>query len=118
MTTTNAIRFLHSEAAKCRDRDACEALCLLLPALLKVFDLDPMEEVEAAAFRFQFREELHRVSTFQDATDRADARPGFLAQPMQPKAPSATKAPNNVRRGPASPPAPAGARFEPAAAAS
>jgi hypothetical protein len=118
MTTANAIRFLHNEAAKCRNRDACEALCLLLPALLKVFDLDPMEEVEAAAFRFQFREELHRVSTFQDATDRADARPGFLAQAMQPKAPSATKAPNNVRRAPAGVPEAPGACFEPAPAAS
>ena len=74
MTAYNAIRFLHFEAAKCRDRDACEALCLLLPALLRLLDLDPMEEVEAEAFRYQFREELHRVPTFQDATDRADAR--------------------------------------------
>jgi hypothetical protein len=115
MTAANAIRFLHSEAAKCRDRDACEALCLLMPALLKVFDLDPMEDVEAAAFRYQFREELHRVSTFQDATDRADARPAFLAQPMQQTAPDET---NDLRRARAGRPAPPGARFEHAPAAS
>jgi hypothetical protein len=74
MTTANAIRFLHFEAAKCRDRDSAEALCLLLPALLKVFALEPMEDVEAAAFRHEFKQELQR-EPFQDATDRADARP-------------------------------------------
>ncbi len=83
VTTDNAIRFLHFEAAKCRDRDACEALCLLMPALLRLLHLDPMENVEAAAFRFQFKQELLDLP-FEDETDRACARPVFLARPMQP----------------------------------
>ena len=90
MTTENAIRFLHFEAAKCRDRDACEAFCLLMPSLLKVLGLDTMEEVEAAAFRYRFKQELEKLP-FQDATDRAaEARPvaafplaSGLAQRMQ-----------------------------------
>lgn len=82
MTTHNAIRFLHFEAAKCRDRDACEALCLLLPALMKIHGLEPMEDVEAAAFRYGFKLELEKLP-FLDAADRADARSAFLAQPMQ-----------------------------------
>jgi hypothetical protein len=88
MTADNAIRFLHSEAAKCRGRDACEALCLLLPPLLKVLELDAMEEVEAAAFRYRLKQELERLP-FQDEADRADARPAFLAQPMQTSVPDA-----------------------------
>jgi hypothetical protein len=108
MTAANAIRFLHSEAAKCRDRDACEALCLLLPALLKVFNLDPMEDVEAAAFRYQFREELHRVSAFQDATDRSDARPVHLAQSMRQTAADERNRTPNLRRPGQALPEPAG----------
>ena len=82
MTTDNAIRFLHFEAAKCRDRDTCEALCLLLPPLLKILRLDAMEEVEAAAFRYRLKQEIEKLP-YQDDTDRADARSAFLAQPMQ-----------------------------------
>ncbi len=82
MTTQNAIRFLHFEAAKCRDRDTCEALCLLLPPLLKILRLDAMEEVEAAAFRYEFKEAVEKAP-YQDDTDRVDARSTFLAQPMQ-----------------------------------
>jgi hypothetical protein len=69
MTTENALRFLHKEAARCRDRDACEAFCLLLPALIRILDLEPMEEVEAAAFKFEFRQKLQGLP-FQDETDR------------------------------------------------
>lgn len=84
MTTDNAIRFLHYEASRCRDRDAHEALCLLLPSLLRLMHLEPMEDVEAAAFRYQFRQEIAALP-FQDATDRADqARPVKLAQSMRP----------------------------------
>ena len=75
MTHTNAIRFLHFEAAKCRDRDSCEAFCLLLPALLRLLELEPMQDVEAAAFRHEFKQRLAALP-FQDAMDRADrARP-------------------------------------------
>lgn len=82
MTIHNAIRFLHYEAAKCRDRDTCEALCLLLPPLLKLLELDAMEEVEAAAFRYRFKLELEKLP-FQDATDRANARPAFYSCPPE-----------------------------------
>jgi len=82
LTADNAIRFLHTEAAKCRDRDACEALCLLMPALLRILELEPMEDVEAAAFRYRLKQEIRELP-FQDEADRADARPAFLAQRLQ-----------------------------------
>ena len=56
MTAVGAIRFLAHEAKECRDKDSAEALCLLLPALLRALDLPPMEEREARAFRYDFRE--------------------------------------------------------------
>lgn len=55
MTTDDALRFVAHEAALCRDRDEHEALCLLLPALLRVMDLPPMEDVEARAFHEQLK---------------------------------------------------------------
>ena len=85
MTVHNAIRWLHFEAAKCRDRDSHEAFSLLMPPLLKVLGLDPMEEVEAAAFRYRFKQELARLP-FEDEADREASRSAFLAQPMQPGA--------------------------------
>lgn len=78
MTHANAIRFLQYEAARCRERDDGEALCLLLPALCRIFDLEPMEEVEAAAFKHEFREILLSLP-FQDAADReAQAHPAAV----------------------------------------
>jgi hypothetical protein len=77
MTTTNALRFLDHQARLCRDRDAHEALCLLLPAMLRAFELEPMEEMEAAAFRYEFKEVLANLP-FRDDTDRASARSPFL----------------------------------------
>ncbi|HEV2319199.1 MAG TPA: hypothetical protein VGV18_05580 [Verrucomicrobiae bacterium] len=71
MTPANAIRWLHHQARTCRDRDSSEAFCLLLPALLRLLDLDPMEDVEAAAFRHEFKLRL-RDLPFQDAADRTD----------------------------------------------
>ena len=53
-----ALRFLDHEAALCRDRDAHEALCLLLPALLKVLELTPMDHYQALAFRIEFHNAL------------------------------------------------------------
>lgn len=58
MTFEDSIRFLDHEAAQCRGRDACEALCLLLPALMRVLDLERMEDVEAAAFKFKLKRAL------------------------------------------------------------
>ncbi|MGB7767417.1 MAG: hypothetical protein WBN22_00990 [Verrucomicrobiia bacterium] len=83
MTTENAIRWLAHESKECRDRDSCEAFCLLLPALLRVLALDAMHEAEAAAFRHEFKQRLNLLP-FQDATDRALARPVLLARSMQP----------------------------------
>ncbi|MGH8022231.1 MAG: hypothetical protein ACRED1_01515 [Limisphaerales bacterium] len=71
MTTESAIRWLHHQARTCRDRDSSEAFCLLLPAMLRILELDPMEDVEAAAFRFEFKQRLHALP-FQDQADRAD----------------------------------------------
>jgi hypothetical protein len=58
MTEADAIRFLVYEAGECRDRDAHEALCLLLPALARVFGLPTMGPREALAFRLQLKEAL------------------------------------------------------------
>lgn len=57
MSPEDALRFLDHEALLCRNRDAHEALCLLLPALLRVMELPPMDHYEALAFRI----ELHKA---------------------------------------------------------
>ena len=59
MTPDDTIRFLEHEARACRDRDECEALCLLLPALLRAFNLPTMDDVEATAFKYQLKQELN-----------------------------------------------------------
>ena len=59
MTAEDALRFLDHQAALCRDRDSHEALCLLLPALLKALVLRPMEGHEALAFRRKLKEQLN-----------------------------------------------------------
>ena len=64
MTAERAIRFLAHEARACRDRDTHEAFCLLLPALVRVMDLPAMDDYEAAAVRFQLKQEL---STLKNA---------------------------------------------------
>lgn len=64
MTTTDAIRFLNHQAAKCRDRDAAEAICLLLPAMTKIMDLEPMDDFEAAAFRYAFKQDLEKLNRY------------------------------------------------------
>jgi hypothetical protein len=53
-----ALRFLDHEAKRCRDRDSHEALCLLLPALLKVFKLQPCDDFQALEFEGKFHKEL------------------------------------------------------------
>jgi hypothetical protein len=58
VNTEDALRFLALEASECRERDAHEALCLLLPGLLRVLSLQPMNHYEASAFRKQFKEQL------------------------------------------------------------
>ena len=58
MTTEDAIRFLDHQARLCRGRDASEAFCLLLPAMLRVLGLERMDDLEAAAFRHGFKQDL------------------------------------------------------------
>lgn len=58
MTARDALRFLHHQSLLCRDRDSHEALCLLLPALIRVFGLPPMTVTEAGAFKEKFRRML------------------------------------------------------------
>lgn len=55
MNVENALRFLDHEAQRCRNRDSHEALCLLVPALLRALDLRPMNGYEAEEFRSEFR---------------------------------------------------------------
>lgn len=62
MNTIDSIRFLAHEAQLCRDRDRHEALCLLLPGIMRVESLEPMTEREAIQFRREFRAELARLT--------------------------------------------------------
>jgi hypothetical protein len=59
MNVTDALRFIEHEASYCRSRDSHEALCLLLPAVLKALELEPMNGYEAE----QFRRELRQILT-------------------------------------------------------
>ena len=61
MTPAEALRFLDHEARSCRDHDAHEALCLLLPALLKVMELSAMDDYDALAFRLDLHKALHQA---------------------------------------------------------
>jgi hypothetical protein len=55
MTAQDALRFVAHESEQCRNRDQSEALCLLLPAIMRVLRLPEMEEFEARAFRERLR---------------------------------------------------------------
>ena len=37
-----------------------------------MFNLQPMEDVEAAAFRYEFKKVIETLPKFRDATDRED----------------------------------------------
>lgn len=73
VTAAQAIRFLHGEAQRCRDfataarnnggnprevADRLEMFCLLLPALLRVYQLQPLDAAEALAFQAQLHATL------------------------------------------------------------
>lgn len=58
MIAEEALRFLAHEARKCRDRDAADALCLLLPSMLQLLGLEVMNDFEALDFHLQIRTEL------------------------------------------------------------
>jgi len=66
MTPAEAVRFLDHEAVLCRERDAHEALCLLLPAMLRVLELSPMDDYEALAFRIELHNALLRNQTVSE----------------------------------------------------
>ena len=59
MTAENALRFLAHEAERCHRlstsgdseaRDAHTMLCLVVPAVVKVVGLEPMDDFESLAF--------------------------------------------------------------------
>ncbi len=76
-SAADILRFLTHEAARCRDLatrcrfrseddlryalDKLESFTLLMPALLAEQGLEPMDEVEAAAFLTAFRNDLSKT---------------------------------------------------------
>jgi len=62
MTAQAALQFLAHEAKRCRDRDACEAFCLLLPAMSRVLGLPALDDVAALVFERDFHDELRRLN--------------------------------------------------------
>lgn len=58
MIAEEAIRYLAHQARRCRDRDTAEALCLLLPAMMQLLCLEPMDDFEAIEFQLSLRHEL------------------------------------------------------------
>lgn len=62
MTANEALRFLAHEAARCRDRDAHEAFCLLLPALCRVLGLRALDDFAALEFERDFHRALRALN--------------------------------------------------------
>ena len=71
MTPADALRYLDHEARLCRDHDAHEALCLLLPALLRVMELSAMDDYDALSFRM----ELHKALVQAGASPQKRQQP-------------------------------------------
>lgn len=69
MNADDAIRFLAHEAKQCRDRDAHEMHVLLYPAMMKILDLAPMDDIEAAAARCQFHAALRERQAVMTGRD-------------------------------------------------
>ena len=69
MTAEDAIRFLAHEAARCHSRDAHEALCLTLPAILNSLELEPMHYGDALAFTIELREHLRQRAAVMTGAD-------------------------------------------------
>lgn len=68
MIAEEGIRYLAHEAKLCRDKDTHEALCLLLPAMLRLLCLEPMDDFEALDFAIKMRDELRDQQILQPAT--------------------------------------------------
>ena len=58
VTSDQALRFVAYEAGWCRHRDSHEALCLLLPPLLRALSLPQMDSFEAERFRRELKQWL------------------------------------------------------------
>jgi len=63
MTPADALRYLDHEARLCREHDAHEALCLLLPALMRLLELPAMDDYEALSFRVELHDALNGAQT-------------------------------------------------------
>jgi hypothetical protein len=63
MTADDALRFIAHEAKRCHDRDAHEALCLLLPAIVRALNLPPMDYAQALAFHLELREAIRSTTS-------------------------------------------------------
>ena len=63
MTPADALRYLAHEARLCREHDAHEALCLLLPALMRLLQLPAMDDYDALAFRVELHDALNEAQT-------------------------------------------------------
>lgn len=63
MNAEEAIRFLEHEASYCREREMHEALCLLLPAMLRALGLPRMNGYEAKDFRRELKIALSNERT-------------------------------------------------------
>jgi len=65
MSSDDALRFLAYEAAYCRDRDSAEALCLVLPPLLRFLKLEPMDGYTADEFKRELKQKLQQAQQIE-----------------------------------------------------
>lgn len=66
MNAQTALQFLAHEAVRCHDRDAHEALCLLLPAIVQALDLPPMHYADALEFTVELRHAVRERAAVDD----------------------------------------------------
>lgn len=64
-----ALRFLAHEASRCHDRDAHEALCLTLPALVNSLGLEPMHYADALEFIVTLRRAVRERAQVMTGAD-------------------------------------------------
>jgi hypothetical protein len=55
-----ALQLLDNQAKWCRSKEDHEMLCLLLPALLRVLNLKPIDDFQAKQLRDELRRSLKR----------------------------------------------------------
>ncbi len=66
MNGLDALRFLGNQAELCRSKEQHEAFCLLVPAVLRAFFLEPMGDGEAAQFKRQLKKILEGVGSVHE----------------------------------------------------